>query len=499
MTTLAPEWSGLAERYEAASSEQEREAILAETAQHERAEKTRQAAVRKRREDPVTNEWLDAAHAQYMQAEAQCAGKLVRNGSVITDAWALWSGPEWLARKSATEELRKFWDDHPRIPTQTAWREHQGEDVPPDEEISQDREAAVNPLGAAGHIARDAGRAAERSARIAGMQQRTREIAQQKAGELHAQVAVRGSAAFVKQRVAVDGAETLEYARRFLAHLVVWPSPEALTLATLWAAHTHCRDANGMLVFLSSPRLLFSSAEPGSGKSEAMKAVSRLCPSPVLMTEPSEPAVAHSIGAHDSIFLDECDVLFGKGTRKAAIRAIINDGYTPDGVWARVRNGQVHRLCTFGALALAGLDKIENGTDGQMAATLSRAWRLRMRRAPENWRAPRFDTQARYAAQLISERLGMWAAQNLDAIATHVPEMPEGVGNRWAQLAEPLLIVADMAGGDWPELGREAIEEMIATGGQPADDEEKTARLEDIMSGWTVQDAPVAGEISEEE
>ena len=75
MTTLAPEWSGLAERYEAASSEQEREAILAETAQHERAEKTRQAAVRKRREDPVTNEWLDAAHAQYMQAEAQCAGQ----------------------------------------------------------------------------------------------------------------------------------------------------------------------------------------------------------------------------------------------------------------------------------------------------------------------------------------------------------------------------------------------------------------------------------------
>ena len=162
----------------------------------------------------------------------------------------------------------------------------------------------MNPLGAAGHIARDAGRAAERSARIAGYQQQTRERAQEMAGQLHAQVAVRGSAAFTKQRVAVDGAETLEYARRFLAHLVVWPSPEALTLATLWAAHTHCRDANGMLVFLSSPRLLFSSAEPGSGKSEAMKAVSRLCPSPVLMTEPSEPAVAHSVGAHDCLFLE---------------------------------------------------------------------------------------------------------------------------------------------------------------------------------------------------
>ena len=78
--------------------------------------KARQAAVRKRREDPVTNEWLDAAHAQYMQAEAQCAGKLVRNGSVITDAWALWSGPEWLARKSATEELRQLLGRPPADP-----------------------------------------------------------------------------------------------------------------------------------------------------------------------------------------------------------------------------------------------------------------------------------------------------------------------------------------------------------------------------------------------
>ena len=356
----------------------------------------------------------------------------------------------------------------------------------------------MNPLGAAGHIARDAGRAAERSARIAGMQQRTREIAQQKAGELHAQVAVRGSAAFVKQRVAVDGAETLEYARRFLAHLVVWPSPEALTLATLWAAHTHCRDANGMLVFLSSPRLLFSSAEPGSGKSEAMKAVSRLCPSPVLMTEPSEPAVAHSIGAHDSIFLDECDVLFGKGTRKAAIgdhQRRIHPGRRLGQGAQRPGSPAVHvrRACPRGTRQDRERHRWADGRHPEPS------WRLRMRRAPENWRAPRFDAQARYAAQLISERLGMWAAQNLDAIATHVPEMPEGVGNRWAQLAEPLLIVADMAGGDWPELGREAIKEMIATGGQPADDEEKTARLEDIMSGWTVQDAPVAGEISEEE
>ena len=107
-------------------------------------------------------------------------------------------GPGMARAQVSYGRVEKFWDDHPRNPTQTAWREHQGEDVPPDEEISQDREAAVNPLGAARHIARDAGRAAERTARIAGYQQATQQRAQEMAGQLHAQVAVRGSAAFVK-------------------------------------------------------------------------------------------------------------------------------------------------------------------------------------------------------------------------------------------------------------------------------------------------------------
>ena len=501
MTTLAPEWSGLAERYEAASSEQEREAILAETAQHERAEKTRQAAVRKRREDPVTNEWLDAAHAQYMQAEAQCAGKLVRNGSVITDAWALWSGPEWLARKSATEELNNFWDDHPRIPTQTAWREHQGEDVPPDEEISQAREAAVNPLGAAGHIARDAGRAAERTARIAGYQQATQQRAQEMAGQLHAQVAVRGSAAFVKTAAPVDGAQTLEYVTRYLRHMIQFPSEAALLTTALWCMHSHARDANGRLVFLTSPRLLFTSKVPGSGKSWAMEIAAQLCPSPAVMIEPTMPALVHSVGAaHDTVALDEVDVFFGggQGERKAAARAIINAGYRGSGAYRRMYKGEAQIVPCFGALMMAGLGKI--GTNGALEATLQRCHRVVMQKAAPGFRPPRWDRQAQYAAKIISERMTLWASQNLDDLGSHVPDVPDYLSPREAELWEPLLSIADLVGGDWPELARQACEEMIASGGQPPEDQDKLRELDDIMNGWGSMDSePVIEEVTEEE
>lgn len=299
-----------------------------------------------------------------------------------------------------------------------------------------------------------------------------------------AALAVRAGAPVMRaQRDRIDGAETLEYARRFLAHFAVWPSEAALTACALWAGHAWARDASRTLVWLSTPRLLFSSAEPGSGKSHAMTLVSRLCPDPEVMVEPSEPAVAHSIGEHRTLAIDELDVLFGAGQRKAAIRAVVNMGYTVDGTWDRVRNGSVHRISTFGPMLLAGLDKVDTGTSGTMAATLSRCIRVKMRKAPEDWRAPRFGRQARFAASVIGERLGMWCAQELPALAAHVPDTDLGL--REAQLWEPLLTVADIAGGDWPALARDAADELITTGGMAAEQEdERLDRLEDIMAGW---------------
>ena len=106
-----------------------------------------------------------------------------------------------------------------------------------------------------------------------------------------------------------------------------------------------------------------------------------------------------------------------------------------------------------------------------------------MRKAPEGFRAPRFDPQARFAAKLIGERLGLWASQNLDALSAHVPEL-DGIGNREAELFEPPAIVADIAGGIWPELMRDAADELITTGGMPAEDEDHGAQLDEIMAGW---------------
>jgi hypothetical protein len=89
--------------------------ILAEGTRRDRRDK--QSAVDKARWQRSEAEWFDGAHAQFLAAEAQTSGYLLnREGlEVIADPWALWNGSERRAMKYASDELKRFWDDNPRV------------------------------------------------------------------------------------------------------------------------------------------------------------------------------------------------------------------------------------------------------------------------------------------------------------------------------------------------------------------------------------------------
>lgn len=96
-------------------------AVLAECARRDRID---QAA---RERDQVRAAWHDAAHAAYLQAEADCCGELVNRAGVaagVRDGFALWSGPQHFAMAYATDELREWWDSHGRLTIGTYRRQH---------------------------------------------------------------------------------------------------------------------------------------------------------------------------------------------------------------------------------------------------------------------------------------------------------------------------------------------------------------------------------------
>ena len=55
---------------------------------------------------------------------------------------------------------------------------------------------------------------------------------------------------------------------------------------------------------------------------------------------------------------------------------------------------------------------------------------------------------------------------NAEAIAAARPELPKGLSDRAAQIWEPLVILADLAGGDWPEAARQAAVALSAKAGE---------------------------------
>jgi len=58
------------------------------------------------------------------------------------------------------------------------------------------------------------------------------------------------------------------------------------------------------------------------------------------------------------------------------------------------------------------------------------------------------------------QRCADFIQQHREAIAKARPDIPSPLNDRAADIWEPLLAIADLAGGEWPELARQAAEKL---------------------------------------
>ena len=63
----------------------------------------------------------------------------------------------------------------------------------------------------------------------------------------------------------------------------------------------------------------------------------------------------------------------------------------------------------------------------------------------------------------LKRQCARFALDHADAIAAAEPLIPAGLANRAADVWEPLLAIADLAGGRWPDLARQAALALTAT------------------------------------
>lgn len=294
--------------------------------------------------------------------------------------------------------------------------------------------------------------------------------------------------------VKLNGARLLADAYTGLRHFAVWPSEAALVTATLWGAQAHAKDKNGLPVWQYSPRLFFTSKEGGSGKSQMTKLALRVAPRGKLLVESSKASLIAFIAEQATVGVTELDVLVGTGTRNRWFTAIANAGFDPETATSKMSGGKKVEIPLFGPMVLDGLDSVINSTGVELRTLMSRCIIIRVKRAPEGYRAPRLDGQARKAFGWVRDQMALWMMQEAaDGIGDDVPEVPQGLGNRPASLWEPLFAVADRAGGDWPHRAREACATLEAAAGLPQDEEEEQ-RHRSTFDAWAAKAAAQADE-----
>jgi hypothetical protein len=242
-------------------------------------------------------------------------------------------------------------------------------------------------------------------------------------------------------------AEVEAYLRRYVA----WPSEHEPVAVALWVAHAHLVDG-----FETSPLLAVTSAEMRSGKTRVLEVLELLVPAPWRCVLPSE-AVTYTVlnrrKPRATLLLDEADAVFGRheAAKHEGLRAILNSGNRQGAPVLRVkldgRRREVDAFDVFGPKAVAGIGRLPD-------TVTDRAIPVRMKRRAPGEAVERFRRRTATEQAKAVARPEFVALVALVADALEGAQLPEELNDRAQDAWEPLLAIADVAGGAWPARAR---------------------------------------------
>ncbi|WP_020523075.1 DUF3631 domain-containing protein [Catelliglobosispora koreensis] len=277
----------------------------------------------------------------------------------------------------------------------------------------------------------------------------------------------------------VDGAELLDRVHAAILRYVVLPNPESADAVTLWIAATHAQAA-----WQYAPRLVIRAPEKRCGKSRLLDVVDAASFNPMMTVNTSTAAIYRMIGQGDplTLLIDEADTIFTKPGDNDDLRGILNAGHQRGKPVRRydANTKEVECLETFCMAAMAGI--------GMMPDTIEdRAAIIRMRRRAKGEKvAPWRIKRDRPILVKLGRELTAWLAGHLAELEDYEPEMP--VEDRAADTWEPLIAVADIAGGLWPARARRAAVFLTGEAESVSMNTDRTRLLADCRTAFGADD-----------
>ena len=264
----------------------------------------------------------------------------------------------------------------------------------------------------------------------------------------------------------VDGVELLDQVRSTIGAYIALPAHADIAVP-LWIAHTHCFDA-----FIHSPRLNAFAPEKGCGKTHLLDVTATMTPKSVRVENLSTAVLFRLVDkCRPTLLIDECDSHLRDNEE---LRGALNSGHKRGGVVMRCEGdgNEVRQFKVFGPVALAGI--------GELPGTLKdRSIIIRLKRAMKGEIQRKFDARHIDAEQVLCRKLARWCRDHYQQIKRIDPAMPESMYNRVADNWRPLFAIAQIAGGHWPKLVKEAA---LALNAENDDDSIRVRLLADVSA-----------------
>jgi putative DNA primase/helicase len=280
------------------------------------------------------------------------------------------------------------------------------------------------------------------------------------------------------------GARLLEDLKSFFERYVVLPPRAAETLA-LWTVHTYAWRLGSVTTYLG-----VVSGTKRCGKTKLLTCLHKVVHRPEFASNITPPAVFYAIEeTQPTLLIDEVDTFLAG---KNELRGILNAGYTRDSAYVlrverrgqkspqRQRDTELRRETESRIEASEGNEGKAHRSQlarfscwcpkviamiGTLPDTLAdRCVVIEMERKTTEQKSERLRD---FDGSELRGRCARWVEENRENIRQLKAEIPEGLNDRAADIWEPLLIIADLAGGSWPEAARAAALELSGTGALP--------------------------------
>jgi hypothetical protein len=267
----------------------------------------------------------------------------------------------------------------------------------------------------------------------------------------------------------LSGSFILDEVVHMIRRFVVLSAVQADTVA-LWDAHTHAVEA-----FDTTPYQAVTSPVMRSGKSRLLEVQELLVRSPLPAANLSDAVLFRVIEERKpTLLLDEADAIFrNNGRDREELRGMLNAGWRRGGKAWRMGGANARTLEEFTVFCPKAFAGIGNYLPGTLD---DRSINIRLDRRTRNEPVERFRRrELEPLAADLRDRLADWLEPQVDELRDARPDLPDELDDRAWDYWEPLLAIADLAGGDWPMRARAAAVELSS--GEAREEESLSIRL----------------------